>query len=131
GGPIHKNKTFFFLSYQGTRESNGATSQSLYKNVLIARGLADDRSEATLLTTFHPLLPDGITPATSIDPVALALLNAKLPSGQLLIPTPQSANGRVSGTAVSTYHEEQFNTNFDFRFGSKDNLAAKFFFANG
>jgi hypothetical protein len=58
------------------------------------------------------------------------LLNAKLPSGQFLIPTPQSADGRVSGTAVSTYHEEQFNTNLDFRLGSKDNLAAKFFFAD-
>jgi hypothetical protein len=128
GGAIRKNNAFFFFSYQGTRETNGATSQSLYKDVLIARGLTDDRSEATLLETFHPKLSDD-TPASSIDPAALALLNTKLPNGQWLIPTPQQ-DGRVSGTAISTYHEEQFNSNFDFHLGSKDMLAAKLFFAN-
>jgi Carboxypeptidase regulatory-like domain/TonB-dependent Receptor Plug Domain len=120
GGPIRKNRAFFFFSYQGTREANGATDQSLYKSVLIADGLTDDRSEATLLNTFK---------VPAIDPTALALLNAKLPGGQFLIPTPQQ-DGRVTGTAVSTYHEEQFNTNFDYRFGSADSLSAKFFFAD-
>src|SRR5205085_735639 len=118
---------FFFLSYQGTLEANGATDQSLYKSVLIApvppgtNGLTDDRSEATLMSTF------GVT---SIDPVSLKLLNLKLEDGKFLIPTPQTADGRVTGMALSTYHEEQFNTNVDLRFGAQDSLAAKFFFAD-
>lgn len=120
GGPIRKDRAFFFLSYQGAREANGATDQSLYKSVLIADGLTDDRSEATLLNTFK---------VPAIDPTALGLLNARLPGGQFLIPTPQQ-DGRVTGTAVSTYHEEQFNTNFNYTFGSADSLAAKFFFAD-
>ena len=33
-GHLRKNKAFFFVSYQGTREANGATDQSLYKSVL-------------------------------------------------------------------------------------------------
>jgi outer membrane receptor protein involved in Fe transport len=127
GGPIRKNRAFFFLSYQGTREINGATDQSLYKDVLIAPGLTDDRSEATLLNTFHPTLIDG-TPF--IDPVSLKLLNAKLPNGKWLIPTPQQEDGRVTGTEPSTYTEDQFNTDFDFQFGKQDSLSAKFFFAN-
>src|SRR6516225_6286765 len=107
GGPLKKNRAFFFLSYQGTRETNGATDQSLYKSVLIAPvpagtpGLTDDRSESALLKDFRPILPPG---TTSIDPTALALLNAKLPDGRFLIPTPQE-DGRVTGTAPSTYHE--------------------------
>lgn len=120
GGPIRKDRAFFFLSYQGTRESNGATEQSLYKSVLIANGLTDDRSETTLLDTFQ---------VPSIDPIALALLNTRLPGGQFLIPTPQ-IGGRVTGTAVSTYQEDQFNTNFDYRVSPGDSIAAKFFFAN-
>lgn len=128
GGPIRKNRAFFFLSYQGTREINGATDQSLYKNVLIAPGLTDDRSEASLLNTFQPVLTDG-TPAQSIDPVSLKLLNAKLPNGKWLIPTPQQ-DGRVTGTVPSTYNEDQFNTNFDFQFSQRNWLSAKFFFAN-
>jgi hypothetical protein len=74
GGPIGKNRIFYFLSYQGTREINGATDQSLYKDVLIAPGLTKDRSEANLLNTFHPVLTDGTT-AQSINPVSLNLLN--------------------------------------------------------
>jgi hypothetical protein len=55
----------------------------------------------------------------SIDPIALTLSTPRLPGGQFLIPTPQIA-GRVTGTAVSTYQEEQFNSNFDFRFSPGD-----------
>jgi Carboxypeptidase regulatory-like domain len=119
GGPLRKDKAFYFLSYQGVREANGATNQSLYKDVLIANGLTDDRSAQTLTTTF----------GGPIDPTALALLNVKLPGGQFLIPTPQQ-DGRVTGTAVSTYREEQFNINFDYHFGLKDSTAAKFFYAD-
>ena len=87
GGPLRKNKAFFFVSYQGTREANGATDQSLYKSVLIAPGLTDDRSAATLMNTF------GVP---SIDAISLTLLNQKLPGGQFLIPTPQTATGRIT-----------------------------------
>src|SRR6266849_394194 len=121
GGPLRKNKAFFFVSYQGTREANGATDQSLYKSVLIAPGLTNDRSAGTLMNTFGVL---------SIDPIALKLLNQKLPNGQFLIPTPQTADGRVTGTAVSTYREEQFNSNLDYRAGARDSLTGKFFFAH-
>ncbi|MEN3335039.1 MAG: hypothetical protein V7641_4404, partial [Blastocatellia bacterium] len=55
GGPIKKDRLFFFGSYQGTRETNGASViNSLSSNVLIAPGLTDDRSQSTLLNTFHP-----------------------------------------------------------------------------
>src|SRR6266568_2936670 len=121
GVPVRKNKAFFFLSYQGTREVNGATDQSLYKRVLIAPGLTNDRSTATLMNIF------GVP---SIDPISLQLLSLKLPNGQFLIPTPQNVQGRVTGTALSTYHEEQFNTNLDYRVGTQDSVIGKFFFAH-
>src|SRR5438552_815194 len=121
GGPLRKNKAFFFISYQGTREANRATDQSLYKSVLIAPGLTDDRSAATLMKEF------GVP---SVDPISLELLNFKLPNGQFLIPTPQTASGRVTGTALSTYHEEQFNTNLDYHISPSDFITGKFFFAH-
>jgi hypothetical protein len=129
GGPLKKDRLFFFGSYQGTREDNAASViNSLSSNILIAPGLTDDRSERTLLNTFRPLLANG-QPATAINPTALALLNTKLASGQYLIPTPQ-VNGRFSGSTPSRYEENQFNANIDYRIGDKDNLAAKFFFFN-
>jgi hypothetical protein len=86
-GPLTRNNAFFFLAYQGTNERNGASVNSVSPSVLIARGLTDDRSEQTLRSTFN---------RTSIHPVSLALLNARLPDGSCLIATPQ-ANGRYSG----------------------------------
>src|SRR5437762_2602985 len=121
GGPIKTNRSFFFVSYQGARERNGASDNSLTSSVFVAQGLTDDRSQQTLLATFRP--------RQSIDPVALALLNAKLPGGQFLIPTPQ-ADGHYSGSAISTYREDQFNTNVDYRVNERNWLAAKVFFSN-
>ena len=129
GGPIKTNKIFFFLSYQGTRERNGASPNSLTSNVLIAPGLTDDRSQQTLLTTFRPRQSPTSPPATSINPVALALLNEKLPNGQFVIPTPQP-DGHYSGSALSTFRENQFNANVDYRFSEKNWLAVRFFFSN-
>ena len=128
GGPVKTDRSFFFVSYQGTRERNGASDNSLTSSVLVAQGLTDDRSQQTLVATFRPRFPNGLT-APFIHPVALALLNTKLPDGQFLIPTPQ-ADGRYSGSAISTFREDQFNTNVDYVVGEKDWLAVKFFFSN-
>lgn len=120
GGPLRKSRAFYFVSYEGRRESNGATDQSLYKNVLLDPCLTNDRSAAVLMAGC------GVP---SVDSAALKLLNFRLADGSFLIPTPQS-NGLVTGTALSTYGEEQFNTNLDFRAGSKDAITGKLFFAN-
>src|SRR5258707_4991418 len=121
GGPIRKNKAFFFVSYQGARERNAASIiNSISSNVLVAPGLTDDRSASTLKSTF------GVA---TIDSASLALLNAKLPNGQFVIPTPQ-ANGLFSGSSPSTFQEDQFNANADFRLSNSNSLAVEFFFAN-
>jgi hypothetical protein len=124
GGPIRKDRLFYFASYQGMHAKNGAASDSLYSNVMIDPCLMDDRSAATLQANCFANQSDK----PAIDPVSLALLNFKLPNGKYLIPTPQK-DGLVSGTALSTFQEEQFNANVDFRLGANDLLAAKTFFA--
>jgi Carboxypeptidase regulatory-like domain/TonB dependent receptor len=128
GGPVQKNRAFFFISYQGSREHNAASIiNSISSNVLVAPvptsgrlALTDDRSAATLESAF--MVP-------TIDPASLALLNAKLPNGQFVIPTPQP-NGLFSGSSPSNFQENQFNSNADFRLSSSNSLTAKFFFAN-
>src|SRR5439155_4692150 len=72
GGPIKTNKSFFFVSYQGTRERNGASRNSLTSSVLVAQGLTHDRSSQTLLASFRPRQAKCLA-ATSMTPVAVAL----------------------------------------------------------
>jgi hypothetical protein len=125
GGPVRKDKTFFFVSYQGIRETNGASIlNSISSNVLIAPGLTNDRSAGALAALASSLGLGG-----AVHPVAAALLQATLPGGQFLIPTPQ-ADGRYTGSAVSRFHEDQINANLDYRLGEKNALAARVFVAN-
>jgi hypothetical protein len=130
GGPIKVDRLFFFGSYQGTREHNATSPNSLISSVLIAPGLTDDRSQQTLLATFRPRSSPTAPPATSINPVALALLNARLPNGQFLVPTPQQSDGHYSGSSVSTYREDQFNANIDYHVNERNSVAVRFFFSN-
>ena len=121
GGPIKKDKAFFFGSYQGTRERNGASRlNSISSNVLVAPGLTNDRSDQTLRATF------GVP---VINLISLALLNARSATGAFLIPTPQ-ASGRYSGSSISRFREDQFNANLDYKVSEKNWLAIKFFFSN-
>lgn len=121
GGPIKKDKVFFFASYQGTRERNGASViNSLSSGIFVDPRLTNDRSAATLMAAFA--LP-------AINPTSLALLNFRLPNGQYLIPTPQ-AGGRYSGSTPSVFDENQFNANIDYNYDENNLFSAKFFYSN-
>ncbi len=130
GGPIIAQKFFFFGSYQGTRERNGASLNNSLTFPVLPAGLRDDnRTAAGLAATF------GL-PAAGISPITVALLNARLPSGELAIPSPNAtglaANAGVltPRSGVSTFRENQFNANFDYTFGEDHTLSVKNFFAS-
>ena len=138
GGPLIKNKLHFFVSYQGTRQINGLSSTSL-RSLVFPKGFGPDRSRAALGAAFcgQAGFFGGTTVAcdgSNINPVALAILNAKLPDGSLLVPNPQVV--QPAGTGFSTYsipatfNENQLVTNLDFLQSSKSKLTGKFFYAN-
>jgi hypothetical protein len=125
GGPVLKDRTFFFLSYQGTREANGTSIlNSISSNVLVTPGLTNDRSPVALAALSTALGLSG-----AVNPTAAALLQARLPDGQFLIPTPQ-VNGRYSGSAISRSREDQFTINFNHRVAERNWLSVKTFAAN-
>lgn len=123
GGPIKKDRTFFFVSYQGTRERNGASLSNSVSTTFIDPRLTDNNRTATGLGAAFGL------PSALISPVAVALLNAKLPNGRFAVPSAATPSGLTPISAVSTFREDQFNANFDHRFGDRDTFSGKFFFA--
>lgn len=121
GGPIKKDKLFFFGSFQGTRERNGASLiNSVSSSILVDPRLTNDRSAATLQATY----------GFPINAVALNLLNAKLPNGSFLIPTPNGPNGTYTGSTPSVFEENQFNANLDYRYNENNTFAFKFYYSN-
>ena len=147
GGPIRRDKLLFFGSYQGTRQVNGlAAGQSRIACTasLAEPPLTNDRSATAIGQLFGGMKgalggtainPDG----SNINPVALALLNLKLPDGSFLIPTPQTVDPSKpffsQGFSVFSepchFDENQFSTNLDYILSSNSKLAGRFFFADG
>jgi hypothetical protein len=93
GGPILKNKLFFFSSYQGTRQINGVASgqtRIACTATLNEPPLTEDRSANALGRIFGGMsgTNGGVavnSDGSNINPVALALLNFTLPDGSFLI----------------------------------------------
>lgn len=147
GGPIKRDKLFYFLSYQSTRQQNGV--DPVCSTSFNTPPLTNDRSAAALGALFagQPTftqelgLPGGSTVSpdgSNISPQALALFNLKLPNGQYVIPTPQTVNPSLpfasqGSTTLSNpciFNEDQFMTNADWNQSAANQWQARFFFAN-
>jgi hypothetical protein len=156
GGPIRKDKAFFFGAYQGLTEVNGFGDEQ----TAILPLLTADRSAATLGAQFCPAghLDSGGQPATgyftsaggtqvacdgsNVNPVAIAILNARLANGQFAVPSPQIALA-TSGTDASDqvplgqstfaiptrYREDQGTVNLDQVVTQNNTLAERFFYS--
>src|SRR5271156_515678 len=135
GAPVVKEKFgFFFINYQGTRQKS-RDSPGPFISTTIPYVPAADRSSAAAIEA------DCNIP--SIDPVALALLQAKSnqfggQAGGFLYPAPINAVGAAPCSPVSfvtsepgVYNDDQFTANWDKEFHSGvDKLSARTFYSN-
>ncbi len=101
GGPIQKNKTFFFVDWQGTRLGTGVTRLSTVPS-------AADRKN--LLAAI---------PASLLDPLGLEVLNH--------YPLPNRAGKNNFGrTAVEPDSQDQFDTRLDRVFGANHRVFGRY-----
>jgi len=103
GGPILHNRLYCFASYEGIRQINGLAADQpriACSGTVILPPLTNDRSAQTLGAMFAgmngqfggvSIKPEG----SNINPVALEILNFKLPDGSYLIPSPQVVNASL------------------------------------
>ena len=136
GGPIRRDKTFFFLGFQGTRQINGA-STAFSTAALVLPPIPAARTRENLGQIFggQAGINGGVAVArdgSNINPVAMALLNARLPDGSLVIPTPLTSGPGVNYTASipGRYDEDQATVNLDHEFAPNHKAALRLFGAN-
>ena len=132
GGPLKKDKLFYFLSYQGVNVADAADAT---KSTTVPESLTNDRSVQGIIATVEANNHTTIT-ASQVSPVALAMLQAKLPNGQYFIPTPQITN---TAQAVALGYDavvqgpnaqERVNqgiANIDYAISDKDRFTGRYY----
>ena len=133
GGPIIKNKTFFFLSYQGLRQVSsffftGATVPTAAQRTGDFTGFPNLTALPSQYTCGSPTV---ICPKL-LDPTAQALLNPTGASTNFpTIPTSNVAKNGWQGIAPSPFNTDEFLVKLDHNLTANHRLSGSYFYTTG
>ncbi len=121
GGPMLEDRTFFFVDYQGQRQSIARTATSTVPTLLQRQGVFTEAiggrvpaiyDPATTAGTSRNVFAGGAIPLARMDPVALALLR-RYPQ-----PTGPGVANNFSRTADEVDKQNQWDARIDHKFAS-------------
>lgn len=121
GGPIHKNRTFFFAYYEGFRNRQGITKAAVVPTPAQRMG---DFGPAPLINylTGEPF-PDNRIPPALISPISLKVLSY-YPPGNL-------SPSLFSSTPILTNDSDQGGVKLDHKISDKNQLSGRYSYATG
>jgi len=122
GGPVVRNRAFFFGSYEGVRERTGATRSSLVVPT------AEERSGNFLNSSRRPNdplnnqpFPNGSIPAARFDPASLKFMDL------LKIPLPNASGSRHIYNPPESTNSDQYLGRGDLALTSRQRLSGRVF----
>jgi Carboxypeptidase regulatory-like domain/TonB dependent receptor len=121
GGPLAKDRTFFFVDYQGQRQSIARTATSTVPTLLQRQGIFTEAIGGRVPVTYDPAtmagsartpFAGGTIPLARMDPVALALLQ------RYPLPTASGVANNFSRTANEVDNQDQWDARIDHKFAT-------------
>lgn len=123
GGPILKEHTHFFGSYEGLRLSEGLTRTASVPSVLEKGGDFSQSAVKPIDPSTGTRFPSDKIPSNRFDPVAAKLLQ--------FYPDPNVGPNLLTSSPVSPTNQEQFLIRVDHRLGKKDSFFGRYYFQDG
>ena len=126
GGPLVRDHTFFFVDYQGQRQSIGRTVISTVPTVLQRQGIFTEAiggrvpviyDPATTVGSSRSPFPGNTITTNRMDPVALDLLQ------RYPMPTSSGTANNYNRTASEIDDQDQWDVRIDHKFGSNRDQA--------
>jgi len=125
GGPIIKNKLFFFVDYQGTiRDVPGQTTASVAPAAWRVGDLSKDISGTVKDPLTGQPFPNNQIPLSRISPTALAILNSPdypLPNREVT-----GVSGNYVSDSLSTVRAQQGDIRLDWNASANDKMFVRF-----
>ncbi len=143
GGPIVKDKTFFFFSFQGIKartpqaggnvtvftenQRNGifpsletSTKLSVFPLIGSSASTVCPNTACPAGTEYSQIFPDGQIPSANFNPISVSLLNK-------YVPLPNFAGNKYTFSPITTQDTKQYIGKIDHNFSEKDAIWGTFF----
>ena len=120
GGPIRKDKLFFFGSFQGTNQRGGPSPRSMTVPDALERVGNYSQAGKTIVdpTTKNPF-PNNTIPQSRMDPIALGLLK--------FVPSPNNGGNSLWLSPSANRDDYQWLGKVDYTLSEKDHLTGRYF----
>ncbi|MEP7366848.1 MAG: carboxypeptidase regulatory-like domain-containing protein [Acidobacteriota bacterium] len=122
GGPIIKNKAFFFGSYEGVRQSTGTSRSDLVVPTALERGgdFSSSSQKPRDPLTGQPF-PGAVIPTSRFDSGAVNFLD------KMHVPLPNSSGNRFIYNPPETSNSDQFLGRVDYSLTDNQRLSGRLF----
>jgi len=126
GGPIRRNKTFFFGTYSGLRQIQSTFLNGAIVPTALERtgNFSQSKTQPKDPLNGNAVFPGGIIPANRLDPTAMNILSK-------YVPLANSTNNVWQGSLPFPYNTDEFLIKIDHSISDRNHLTGSYYETSG